>query len=65
LVEHGSAAAITIGVIAPVATIIASFPTPPFDFGNLVIGTAIWLATGLGLHSGGRYILLGLSNDED
>jgi hypothetical protein len=60
-----SAAAVTIGVIAPIATIIVSFPTPLFDLGNPIVGIAIWLATGLGLHSGARYILSGLSDYED
>jgi hypothetical protein len=60
-----SAGMITVGVVGPVAAAIVSFPSPPFDLGNLVVGVALWLATGLGLHWAARYRLRELSDDED
>ena len=57
-----SAGMITVGVVGPVAAAIVSFPVPPFDR-NLVVGAAVWLSTGLGLHWAARYSLLDLSDD--
>jgi hypothetical protein len=44
---------------------IASYPSPLFGLGNIVIGIAVWLATGLGLHWAARYMLDGLSDDDN
>lgn len=58
-----SAATITVGVVGPVAAAINSFPSASFHLGTLVVGVAIWLANGFGLHWAARYILLGLSDE--
>lgn len=59
-----AAAAVTVGVIGPIAAAIVGFPSPPFDLTNFVIGVAVWLLAGSALHSAARYVLEELHDDE-
>jgi hypothetical protein len=59
-----AAGTITVGVIGPLSAAIIAFPAAPFDLGNLVVGTSVWLLAGLGLHFAARFMLREVSDDE-
>jgi hypothetical protein len=47
-----------IGVLAPMAAAFYNFGgTSPLRFGNLVVGTVIWLSAAIVLHLGARRVL--------
>ncbi|QFU15686.1 hypothetical protein GDR74_05345 [Microvirga thermotolerans] len=53
-------AAMTVGVLAPVATALYGFAATPLQTETLVIGALAWLLAGLSLHLTARFVLRGL-----
>ncbi len=55
--DRAGTAAITVGVIAPLATALYGIGPASILPAILIVGVAVWFLTGLGLHLAGRYVL--------
>jgi uncharacterized membrane protein YdjX (TVP38/TMEM64 family) len=55
--DRAGTAAVTIGVIAPIAAAVFGYGNPPFSTGRLAIGVAFWFLTGVALHLIARLLL--------